>query len=684
VAEIRTLQPSFAGGELGPALHGRVDIAKYQVGLKTGKNVIVSKYGGVMNRAGLQFVCEVKNSASPARLIPFSFNTEQTYVLELGNAYMRFIRDGGQILSGGSPYEIVTPYAVADVERVNYAQEADVMFLAHRGYAPRKLSRASDVSWSLVTPTFAPVMTAPGSVAATATTGSGSVTYNYRVSSISPATGEESLPSAIASTTNDLTTSGNQNTVTWAAVTGAARYVVYKEDNGVYGYIGGTEGLSFVDENITADLADTPQSGRNPFIGTGNYPGVVTFYEQRLTFASTTSDPQVVELSQTANYENFGRSSPTKPNDAISFRVRASQVNQIRAMVPTRGLMLMTSGAEFLVTGSGQEDYLTPENVKRTVQSYWSCSEVQPIVIGSVILFAPARGGTIRDLGYEFAEDTFSGKELNILSPHLFEGREVKAMAYAQAPLATVWCVLDDGSCVSMTYLREQEIWGWTRHETQGEFEDVTVISEGNRDVPYFIIKRTIGGVTKRYIERMASRYVTTAEEGFFVDSGLTYDGSPATVFSGLGHLEGKTVVALADGNVVRDLVVASGAVTLPNAASKVHIGLPYESDIETLAIDLGSIQGIGSVQGRYKTISEVTIRVHRSRGMFIGPNADNLSEWKQRSTETYDAAIDLFTGDFRQTLYGDWNLSGSVFMRQSDPLPMEILAIMPDVTLGR
>ncbi|MER9452076.1 hypothetical protein NKI93_31555, partial [Mesorhizobium sp. M0254] len=253
----------------------------------------------------------------------------------------------------------------------------------------------------------------------------------------------------------------------------------------------------------------------------------------------------------------------------------------------------------------------------------------------------------------------------------------------------------DDGSLITLTYLKEHEIWAWTHHESgpndDAYFESVAVIAEGKEDVPYFIVKRTIGGVSKRYIERLHSRAFATVEDAFFVDCGLTYTGAAATVIGGLGHLVGQSVVALANGNVVRNLIVSGGGtVTLPNAATKVHIGLPMTAALQTLDLDLGAVRELGTVQGRTKSVSEVTLRVQDTRGIFLGPrdgdrdDANALVEYKQRSTEAWNEAIQLYTGDIRITPHWDWSDGGNMWVKQFDPLPMTILALMPDVTIGR
>lgn len=801
MADLRAFQPAFTAGVLSPSLWSRVDLAKYGAGLKTATNLFVHAHGGASNRAGFEFIAEVKDSATAARLIPFQFNTSQSYVLEFGAGYMRVFRDGGAVLSGATIYELATAYGADDVSDLTFIQEADVMYICHEGYPPKKLSRLADDNWTITDVVFAPKISAPATImangrwkfrsgassnfgfrvssvsaggaesaaAAAVTIGwqyenydgkfirlswnamagaafyrvyrSDSLTgivaettdtsadmpqgpgtfagdgtaipaasapgappvptgvaavlnfgkvYSYVVSAISADNGEEGLPSAAQTVSNDMSIKGNTNTITWSAVAGAAEYYIYRKDNGAYGYIGRSDTLSFVDENITADIATGPQDGFNPFVGAGNYPRCATFIEQRLGFASTQNEPQGVWLSQSASYENFGASSPAKASDAVTFRIKAKQVNEIRSMISTRGLMLLTSGAEWIVTGDGSGSPITPTQIKIDNQGYRGASRVQPIVVGNTVLFSQDRGGVVRDFSYEFTSDAYTGKDLTILARHLFERKSIKAWAYAQAPYSIVWTVLDDGSLASLTYMREHEVWAWTDHESGGAvFEDVVVISEGNEDVPYFLVKRLIGGVWRRYIERLHTRAMMDVSDAFFVDCGLTYSGPAVTTLTGLGHLEGQSVVALADGNVVRGMTVQGGMIMMPSAASKVHVGLPMTASLQTLDLDLGQVQGLGTVQGRQKSVSEVCLRVENTRGIWIGSEDgqrgdQHLVEYKQRATEAWDEAIQMYTGDIHMTPHWDWNSSGRVWVKQFDPLPMTILAIMPDITIGR
>ena len=755
----RVIQPSFAGGELAPSLYGRVDLGKYQVGLRTAKNVFIRPHGGVSNRPGLAFVGETQDPNVVPRLVTFQFSSDQSYGLELGAAKLRFIRDGGYITetakaitaatqtnpalvtsashgfsdgdqvfisgvagmtelngrtfrvinattntfalqtigqvnvdgtgysaytSGGTAariYTVTTPYTDAQVFDVGFVQSADVMYLVHPSHEVRKLSRLADDNWTLATVTFAPDTAPPSGVAATAVIGTGSTGYGYQVTAVDAETGEESLASATVSVNNDLTTASHRNRISWNAQSGIGQFNVYKSDSNVFGFIGSTGNTEFFDENILPDVSDTPPNSRNPFVGSGNYPSAVTFYEQRLVFANTNTNPQTIYMSTSANFENFNTSSPSKDDDAVTVSIFAREINAIRHLVPLENLIAFTSSVEWRISGASDPGFITPSSVERRPQSYWGSAEVPPLVVGNIILFVQDKGNKIRDLSYSFESDGYRGNDLSILANHLFEGHTVKDWAYAKVPHSVVWVVRDDGVLLSFTYQREHQVWAWAQHETDGTFESVTTVSEGDEDVPYLVVKRTLEGRVARTVERMHSRFFTAIEDAFFVDSGLTYSGAATKTLSGLWHLEGLSVVALANGHVVRGLTVTNGQVSFDFDVTKAQVGLPYTSDIQTLPIDLGSREG--TVQGRRKRLSRVVLRVEKSRGIFVGPSSDRLVEYKQRAGEAWGDPIQPVTGDIEVPILPQWDTDGDLWIRQSDPLPLTLLAAMPEVSVG-
>jgi hypothetical protein len=254
-------------------------------------------------------------------------------------------------------------------------------------------------------------------------------------------------------------------------------------------------------------------------------------------------------------------------------------------------------------------------------------------------------------------------------------------MAFSKAPQPVVWFVSTSGKLIGLTYVPEQQIGAWHQHDTtDGEFESCAVVAEENEDVLYVVVRREIGTTHYRYVERLRTRAFVNQEDAFFVDSGLTYDGVPADVISGLDHLEGKVVSILADGAVHPQRTVVRGSVTLDAEASVVQVGLPIESDIQTLPLAM-QIDGFG--QGRYKNINKAWLRVYRSSGIFVGPDADHLVEAKQRTTEIYGSAPALKSEEIQIMLTPSWADGGQVYVRQSDPLPLTIVSMTLEVAVG-
>lgn len=765
------IQPSFSSGELAPATYARVDLGRYYTGLRTCRNFMVMPEGGVRNRSGTKFLAETKASSTKSRLIPFQFSTEQTYALEFGVGYIRFYTNGGQLLNAGLTYEIASPYAEADLFALNYTQSADVMTIVHPNYAPMELKRFGPTNWTLTAISFVPSIQPPTSLAGTPRTGGSgdTTTYRYVVTSVSTdESAEESLPSTGVSIASWDNKAGA--VLTWVAPAGVVdHYNVYKDNNGagIFGFIGQASGLTFTDNAIGPTKTDTPPSFDNPF-ASGNNPGVVGYYQQRRVFGASTANPQTLWFSRVGAYNNFGFSTPTKDDDAITVTLASRQVNRIRALVPLKELLVLTSGAEWTIAGDATG--LKPTNLQARVQSYIGSGTVTPAVYGNTALYVQARGQKLADLAYSYTSDGFQGQDLTVLSSHLVRGFEIKDMALSQVPNSVLWIVRNDGACLGFTYLPAQQVFSWHRHDTDGAFESIASVPEGDEDAVYFIVNRTIGGVTKRYVERLASRQLsvpgedTELDRSFFVDAGLTYDGRGATssaltltggtdwkypnpltlgatgspfvagdagtviilrgtdgqivrltvtayvgantltvipgsvvpeslrniaaarwgrarsTFSGLSHLEGKTVSILADGSVQPQAVVTGGAVSIQRQAMLAHVGLPITSDFETLDLTL---QNQPNFLHTEKRVNEVTAIFEQSRGVFAGTDVDHLYEFKQRNTENYNDPISLLTGHANIPISGRWEQPGRIFIRQSDPLPVSILGVTFNVQSG-
>mgnify|MGYP003132302358 CR=1 FL=1 len=988
-------QIAFSGGVISPSVFSRVDLSKFGTAVKTLRNFFVQAEGGTSNRAGFQFVKEIKTSSEKTRLIPFEFNEEQAYILEFGNLYVRMYSDGGAVLEtaknitaatsanpvvitsnshgftngqevyitgvvgmteingkyfkvadkttntfelqnidgvdiNGSAYTsysssgtaavvhtITTPYTTAQLEKLKFRQSNDTLYLTHTSHSPRKLVRTGAANWTLSAIDFKPDQAYPTALSVTVNT-TGSETDKYVVTAVAEETAEESLiglntttktisgatqanPVVITATshgfangdevhisgisgmveindrrftvagqtTNTFELSGedgsghtayssggsaNQtfvkvtnsastrdNTIGWTAASGASSYNIYKDDNGLFGFIGSTDQTSFTDDNIAADLDDTAPKWRQPFETATNYPGAIGLHEQRSVWGNTTTDPLTVWMSQTSQFENMNVSSPTRDADAVTIRLVTGRGNEVRHFRSFQDrLFIFTSGAVWSLKPGGDVDAITPASKKLSIEEYLGSTDVPPLTIKSNLLICSGQanlGFEIHSLGYKFDTDAYAGSDLTILARHLFESQTINEWTYAERPFHLVACVRDDGKLIVMTYLQEHQVFAWSIWEPSGTnaaFESVASVPEGQSDVLYVIVKRTINGATRRYIEFLHTRKFSSIEDAFFVDSGLTldnpitisgatrakpcvitatghglsdgdnvkirnvsgmielnndrfiviekttntlelldtdsentitaitranpgvvttltnhgystgdevgflsvggmtqlngngytitvindtsfsigvdssaygtytsggkvYKNTDASAFTayisggelyeevtnvtGLDHIEGESVIALADGNLVTGLTVSSGSITLPNASSIVHVGLSYDGTIESLPLDL-SLKA-GATISKNKAVKQVSVRVQDSRGLFIGPDEETLEEYPSRSTELWGDPASTLTDLIKLPISDDWAREAGIAIKSEQGLPMTILSMMADTDVG-
>jgi hypothetical protein len=687
MANIKNLIRSFAAGEITPELFGRVDLDQFQTGLALCRNFITLPHGPAVNRAGTTFVLATKNSPTRARLIPFTYSITQTMALEFGVNYIRFHTNGQTLLTadGSAIYEVATPYAEADLFDLHYVQSADVMTIVHPNYAPMELRRLGASNWTLTTISFVSSVPTPA-IAPTATATHGTtgtpvfVDYSYLYTALS-STGEESLPSPAATCNNDLTLAGYTNAISWPAATGAARYNVYRKYQGVFAFIAQTEDLSIVDNNIGPDTGTTPPELTNPFASAGNYPGAVSYEQQRRVFASTITLPQTLWMTRTGTESNLSASTPSRDTDSLVFRIAAREANTIRHIVPLSELVLLTSSAEWAVTANGSATQaLTPSTLSVQPQGYTGASNVVPVTVSNSLLYAMALGGHVGEMTFNYYAGGYVTQDISLMAPHLFDFFTIVDMAYAKAPYPIMWCVSSNGTLLGLTYSPANKVSAWHHHDTDGVFESVCVVTEGSESVLYTIVNRKINNVQVRYVERMHSRQVEVLTDSFFVDAGVLATGNQMTSVSGLNHLEGKTVSILADGAVQPQQVVKSGTVALQHAANIVAVGLPITADLQTLPF---SFQAQAYGQGAVKNVNRVWLRVHNSSGIFAGPTLDELVQYKQRTTEPYGSPPAMITDVIELDLSPGWDNDGSVYIRQSDPLPLIIASMTIEAAIG-
>lgn len=862
MANPRLVMRSFSGGELSPEMSGRIDDAKFASGLARCRNMIVRPQGPVENRAGFRYVREVKDSEKKTRLVPFVYSDTQTMVIEIGEGYFRFHTQGQTLLDDeDNPYEVENTYEADDLFAIHYVQSSDIMTLVHPDYPPMELRRYGATDWRFTEIEFTPSILPPESVfvepyfppsANSPYNLDDTKTDSFYVVTAIDVNGMETGQSVERSASNNLFVTGAYNTITWIPSSGAVRYLVYKKQSGLYGYIGETQGLSLVDDSISPDLSRTPpryedvfvvggiasvpvvdggagytthtgglitavnvvsggfgytdpvltvtddtgsgatfaitvgtgtviiegeafpirniesiaitntgygytnpqyslsgggsgavlsfelttnisppqitvtdatgtgavlapviadgeivavtvvESGKNytdpeitiedvEYGGTGavlgdailtesGYPGAVSYYEQRRCFAGTKNKPQNIWMTRTGSDNNMSYSIPVRDDDRISFRVAAREASTVRHLVPLSNLLCLTATAEWQVASTS--DAITPSSISVRPQSYIGASNVQPVVINNAMIFCAARGGHVREMGYNWQASGYITGDLSLRATHLFDYLDIIDMAYSKSPTQIIWLVSSSGSLLGLTYVPEHEIGAWHRHDTvNGVFESCAVVAEGGEDALYCVIKRTIGDTEVRFIERMESRHIADISDSFFVDCGATYEGAATQTITGLDWLEGETVSILADGAVHAQKTVTSGTVTLDEPAEIVHIGLPITADIQTLPIAMQFDDGSYG-QGRAKNVNQVWLSVLRSSGVLVGPDENNLKEAKQRTTEPYGSPPRLVSDEIQVTTSPSWSKHGQMFVRQTQPLPLTILSMTSEVVV--
>ena len=680
----RITQASFTRGELTPRLDSRTNLEQYAIGLKRAKNAIIHQEGGISNRMGLEYCGTAKYNDKHTRTIKFVFNSEQTYMLEFGEKYIRFLKDGAYIIypdgheKAGEIVEIETPYSAEDLRRIKRSQAGDVLTLTHPDYPVKNLARYDHHDWKLEDGVFEPSIAAPTGLKVTWTgkTDSNTRKYQYLVTAVEDKSNEESKRSEVVEVTahreaNWLT--DEYMTLTWNAVEGACEYNVYRSVNGIFGYIGTAEGTTFTDDNIEPDLSSSAPVSKNPFAD-GNNPSCSAYFQQRKMYGNSFNNPQTLWSSQSGAINNFNVSRPLIATDAVTLNMDDREVNEIRHIISSKDLIVLTSNSEWKVNGTDGIFQANPMPAA-TIQSCYGSSHVEPVVSGSMIIFVQAGGAVIRDLGWDIYSEGYDGDELSLFSSHLFEGKEVAYMSYAKEPYRILFVVFTDGSAVTMTYNKKQKLCGWTTLETDGKFESVDVVREGMEDVAYFVINRTINGENVKFIERTKTRIIEDARKAFLVDCGLSAEFKEAkTTISGLDHLEGKEVIANVNGGVITGLVVKNGEIKLPKAAKTIVVGLPYEFEFETLNIEGENTQGLK------KVINYVSVKVYKSREDFIFCGSNNQEFRHIRCDESINNSGNLFSKDLAMTVLALPATDATIKLKQNYPLPLTILSVSATV----
>jgi hypothetical protein len=601
---------------------------------------------------------------------------------------------------------VQTPYAEADLYDIVGVQSGNFLYLYHEEYPTYRLERHGHTSWSLEEVAWQDGPYLDENDTSTTLTFSAATGLGVTVT----ASSVEGINDGQGFLTTDIgrlirLTDGTVNWG-WAVITARTSTTVVTAD---------------VRRTVVVTTAETKWR-LGAWSGTTGYASCGSFYEQRMIAAGTVEQPQTFWGSQSSDFENMAPDSPNsdgttwaetvEDDDAFDYTLSADDVHAIRWLSAGENtLAIGTTAGEWVPESTGA--VLTPTDITVRQQTSHGSARIQPVRVDHVVLFVQRAKRKLREFGFNFDVDGYTAPDMTRLAQHISKGGFVE-MDYAEEPNSLIYAVRADGRLMAMTYRREEDVVGWSRHVLGGSFssgiavvESVTVIPGNNgsgqvlnsedRDEVWVIVKRTINGATKRYIEVFEGDFegpdpndyddeddwetamMDAQKDVYYADSIITYDGSAATSITGLDHLEGQTVKILADGAIHAEKTVSSGTVTLDSSASIVQIGLGYKHRLKTLKIEGGTVAG--TAVGKTKRIPGVTLVVLNSHTVSAGPDEDNLKEYDFREVgDAMDAAAPLKTTEKFIEFEGNWTTDSRILVESDDPVPFMLQAMAPEI----
>jgi hypothetical protein len=716
-------QPTFSAGELSYTLYGRTDIPRYSSGVKVLRNFIATKQGPVKNRAGFEFISEVYDSTHKVRLEAFVFSSDQAYLLEIGHLYIQAWQNGAQ-----AGARVTTTYTEDEIFKLKFSQIGDVLTITHENHVPATLSRTAGPTWTLADISFirsaytGPYPEFRGLAVDGEVEGNWARPYDlaypfkkweWVACAVDKDTKRESLPCPVLVTAladwaaEGVTTDANyfegcirlypDNAVVLVFDAGISElgmanveyYNIYRGRDGVYGYVGraqhllnvngtwthvdgGSGVIFFMDEALTPILNQVPPTGNNPFLN--DNPAVNCFFQGRRFFANLATDASKVWGSKTNDYTGFDPPEYPGADDGFYFVLASRYLEEIRWLLPLRTLLVGTNNGVWAV-GGAQGSALTTGSIDARLQLSMGSSWLDPLIVGNSLLYTLDKSGYVTEALYTQESDGYKTMDLSLWAQHLFDGYSIDDWTYQQLPDSVVWCVRSDGALLGLTYMREQEIWGWHEHDTEGLFESVCSVPEGGKDRLYAVVKRE----ESRFIERLDTREHAALKDYVFLDSAKVQTRASSTAVTGLGHLEGFEVYALADGEVQGPFTVSGGSITLAFAAATVIVGLPYVCDLELLELYAGSAE----VRGIYKTVARAMFEVTEASYLQAGEDFDNLTVWTSKTQAGAYLAPTPTAELVEIYVRNTWNKHGRACLRSTKPLPVTVVAAIREVAFG-
>ena len=531
-----TIQTSFVGGEFGPPVVGRTDVAQYKNAAAIVENWLIRPFGSIVSTPGLEYInqCVTGGATTIAgvRLIPFQFSVTDSYIIEMGGGYFQFYTNGAVVVSTGTtPYQVNHSYVAASISSIQFCQNHDVLYLAQGKYKPQTLTRSGATNWALANFPFTGGPYMPLNITATTLTSSNAVAGT---SSTISSTSNVFVPSG-ATTTGHIGSYWAIGGLTTSATTGLD----------VQGYVQITAvtnpstATATVQQTLTTTIPTVSWS-EGSWSDVRGYPSSCTFFQSRLFFARTNSEPQTVWGSKSFSFTDFSVDGGAD-DDALNLQLSATQGNDIKWLAPMNDLICGTYGGEFCISnGIGTGNPLTPSTVGVIQQTSWGSEAIIPKKIGNFAYYVQRGAQKLREIFYQWTSANYKSVDKTILSPQI-NGGGFLDISYQQNPDTMLWCLCTNGTIATMTREVDQEVQAWSRQVTAGSFSSIAVIPSqlGPYDEVWVIVNRQINGASVNYVERFASQLLAMQGTGslipqqdqvFYVHCGLTYDAFSATV----------------------------------------------------------------------------------------------------------------------------------------------------------
>ena len=595
--------PSFTAGELSSSMEGRTDFAKYFNGASNIENFVVLPHGPVTRRPGTYFVSEIKTSSAKTRLIPFTFSTEQTYVLEFGNQYIRFFKDDGQITEGNKTISGITAanpavvtssshgysngdfvnisgvvgmtevngktFKVADKTTNTFELQnvdgTDINSSSFTAYSSGGIAnKIFQITTEYTTAQLFDIKFAQSADVMYLCHNSHEVMKLSRTGHTSWSLDEVDFgtkgPYLDANTTTTTLTPAQSATGTGINITASATTGI----NGGNGWqttdvgriikfnsgeakITARTNTTVVVCTITDAFANTDATASfqlGSFSDTTGHPSCVSFFEQRLVFAATSDQPQTMFFSKSGDYENM--TAGTNADDAMIYTIASNQVNAIKSLKATRTLICMTTGGEYAVSSGTSQDAITPSNINIRKQSNYGSAGVDALSIGNATIFLQRAKRKVRELAYNFDTDGYVAPDLTILADHITDSGVVQ-MDYQQEPYSVVWAARTDGVLSGLTYNRLENVVAWHRH-----------VIGGKSDTTKNIIQQQISFTSNSTIVSTTNNTITLSSHGLSTGDPVYYYAA-SNIIGGLDNSTLYYTIA-SDSNTIKLATTAANA----------------------------------------------------------------------------------------------------------------------------